>query len=85
MVHVSVCILCGAKELDEERKNRRSRRSLCVRCTHLLLRGALADPHVLAETMRLIHAPKRKSPAARKPRRSKAVERRKRAVAARTT
>ena len=82
MVRVSVCILCGAREVDEERKNRRSRRSLCVRCTHLLLRGALADPHVLAETMRLIHAPKRKSPG-RKAHRAQVIRARKRAAVAR--
>ena len=82
MVHVSVCILCGAKERDEERKNRRSRRSVCTHCTHLLLRGALADPHVLTETMRLIHAPKRKSPG-RKAHRAKAVPRRKRTAVVR--
>jgi len=75
MVRISVCILCGAEEVDNDRKNRRTRRSLCVRCTHLLLRGSLADPHVLTDTMRLIHAPKGKPPSHPTVRRSRAARR----------
>ena len=61
MASFYTCILCGAKEHGRGRKSRRGRRCVCAECTHQLLRRALADSHVMAELLSVIHAPPRKS------------------------
>jgi hypothetical protein len=61
MASAYTCILCGATENGRGRKSRRGRRCVCANCTHVLLHRALADSHVMAELLRVIHAPPRKS------------------------
>ncbi len=61
MASAYTCILCGAAENGRGRKSRRGRRCVCAACTHTLLRRALADSHVMAELLRVIHTPPRKS------------------------
>ena len=61
MASFYTCILCGTKEHGRGRKSHRGRRCVCAECTHLLLRRALADSHVMAELLSVIHAAPRKS------------------------